>query len=115
MKAEPTQITAAWFAAASDLGIRVTAPFVLVDSEDHRELELIALIHDFGGPSGTLVTTTNVDVGEIEKAAASSGYFLSLLSREAYGRYDRSLFVDTLNDWGYFGTDAPGWYTGAPD
>jgi hypothetical protein len=32
-----------------------------------------------------------------------------------YLRYDRALFVDTLNDWGWFGEGPlPSWYSGEP-
>jgi len=33
----------------------------------------------------------------------------------AYLDYDRDVFIDALNDWGWTGTGAPPpWYTGAP-
>jgi hypothetical protein len=34
---------------------------------------------------------------------------------ETYGEFDRQLFEQTLNDWGWYGADEarPPWYTGA--
>ena len=43
------------------------------------------------------------------------GYYGSNLF-PPYRIYDRQLFVDTLNDWGWFGRpgEEPPWYTGKP-
>jgi len=46
--------------------------------------------------------------------AEEHGYFVSVVST-SYEDYDRELFVDTLNDWQWFGPgDPPEWYTGQP-
>jgi hypothetical protein len=44
------------------------------------------------------------------------GQSCSFIHQESYARYDRDLFLATLNDWGWFGdpADAPEWYTGKP-
>lgn len=38
------------------------------------------------------------------------------MNEGAYADYDREVFVDTLNDWGWFGDAqrAPAWFTGRP-
>ena len=43
-----------------------------------------------------------------------NGYYCSALNFEHYKNYDRQYFIDTLNDWGYFGdaSKKPHWYTG---
>ena len=41
------QLVDAWRTAASDLGIRVTAPFSITD-DDGDQVQFIALVHDFG-------------------------------------------------------------------
>jgi hypothetical protein len=35
---------------------------------------------------------------------------------DSYATFDRKLFIETLNDWGWFAQDraAPHWYTGRP-
>ena len=46
--------------------------------------------------------------------ARREGLYPSLLG-ESYRAYDRELFIDTLNDWGWYGGgDPPSWYTGRP-
>ncbi len=46
-------------------------------------------------------------------AKAESLYFSSL-NPDVYGTFDRDLFIETLNDWGWFGAESnqPAWYTG---
>ena len=49
-------------------------------------------------------------------AAKQAGYYYSSLSAEVYSHYDRAEFIDTLNDWQYFGLPEhkPLWYSGIP-
>ena len=100
----------AWLEAADDLGIRVVAPFRLVTGDGEVWFE--AFIPDFGGPKGTIA-------GSIENPVPNSrqqlGYFPSDLG-PSYRGYVRQFFIDTLNDWGWFGEEGkkPRWYTGQP-
>src|SRR5687768_16727827 len=99
------RISAAWRAAALDLGIRVTAPYRT--SNAGTDVEWCALVHDFGYPAGTLVLTMH------DRPASPPGYGVSLLNPELYVTYDRTTFVETLEDWGWAGVDPPpSWYTG---
>ena len=103
------QISAAWLEAATDLGIRVVAPFSLAtDAGDSVPYE--AYLPDFGGSKGMVVGFLDRDDGDLRK---QGGYGSSDLS-DAYRRYDRKLFIDTLNDWQWTGEKdgAPSWYTG---
>jgi hypothetical protein len=105
------QISAAWQKAAADLGIRVVAPFALTtESGETKWFE--AHISDFGGPNGTIVGKDDSGFDDTRKRL---GYYASNLSG-SYRRYVRDLFVDTLNDWGWFGEQdkEPPWYTGKP-
>ena len=104
------EISEAWRQAAVDLGIRVIAPFALsLDGETER---YEAHILDFGGPKGTVVTGQNGESGGIRKRL---GYYYSILF-PSYRVYARQHFIDTLNDWGWFGEKGkePVWYTGKP-
>lgn len=104
-------IVDAWRRAAEDLGIRVTAPFVLPDVGPEPQ-EFIALVHDFGSPLGALACMPK-QWELVATAAAARGYFVSALYPGVYSRYDRQTFVDTLEDWGWYGSGAPpAWYTG---
>jgi hypothetical protein len=105
------QISDAWQQAAADLGIRVVAPFAL--AKESGEIQWFeALISDFGGPNGTIVGNHDSGFHDIRERL---GYYASNLY-PSYRSYIREYFVDTLNDWGWFGADGeePPWYTGEP-
>ena len=94
-----------------NLGICVTAPFEVRRDSD-TPVRFLALVHDFGAPRGTLVCRGD-EWEKYRRFAASEGYFLSGLYLEAYSRYERERFVETLDDWGWFGQGAPPpWYRG---
>jgi hypothetical protein len=103
------EISNAWTQAAADLEIRVVAPFTLTTTNGEPIL-FEAHILDCGGPKGLIVGNQESEFGGARKA---SGYYYSNLY-PGYRRYDRQLFVDTLNDWGWFGEKGaePTWYTG---
>jgi len=105
------QISTAWRQAAQDLKIRVVAPFELV-AESGSVGRFEAHILDFGGPNGTVVGSKDSEGDDIRKRL---GYYYSNLF-PSYRTYHRQLFIDTLNDWGWFGEkgNAPPWYTGKP-
>jgi hypothetical protein len=103
-------ISRAWLDAAADLRIRVVAPFAVPVSPGESQL-YEAQIADFGGPKGMVVGLLDRDhLGDIRSGL---GYASSDLTA-GYRQYDRNLFIDTLNDWQWFGQEgeAPSWYTG---
>ena len=101
----------AWLEAGRELGIRVVAPFKLQTS-DGTERWFEALIPDFGGPNGTVAGNCNDELYDIRK---QNGYYASNLY-SSYRKFDRQHFIDTLNDWGWYGgrRQEPPWYTGKP-
>jgi len=105
-----SEISEAWRQAAADLGIRVVAPVEL--SVDGKTERFEAHILDFGGPKGTVVTGRDGEWGDLRKR---HGYYYSNLF-PSYRTYARQHFIDTLNDWGWFGEKGkePAWYTGKP-
>ena len=104
-------ISNAWRQASADLGIRVEAPIALT-AENGETVLFEAHILDFGGPKGTVVAGKEGDWGGIRK---SLGYYYSSLF-PTYRVYARQHFINTLNDWGWFGEEnqRPAWYTGKP-
>ena len=106
------RVSDAWRQAGRELGILVEAPHV-VRCGDGRTVEVEAYVAQFGGPSGTLVVA-DVDRERCSLAAAT-GHYVSKVG-ESYRRFDRKLFIETLNDWGWFrpGDTKPVWYTGKP-
>jgi len=104
------EIVEAWLTAASELGIKVTAPYSLQTHSGEVET-FEALIHEFGGPKGTV--TGRVAANDPTASRIEAGYYASNLS-DSYRRYDRAFFIATLDDWKWYGpsSDCPSWYTG---
>jgi len=102
-------ISQAWLEAAKDLGIRVAAPFTVRVAED-EPVTYEAHVLDFGGPKGAVVGVLD---DKLRDCRATQGYYCSNLA-PAYRRYEKQYFIDTLNDWGWFGPPKlrPAWYTG---
>lgn len=100
----------AWRMAANELRLNIEVPFFL--SVENRLFEFPLHIKDFGGKKGMLVLPENY-TEEYFNIAREQGYFYSALS-VSYNKYNRELFIETLEDWGYFGdTDnKPNWYNG---
>ncbi len=69
-----------------------------------------AHVLDFGGPQGSVVGVLDDKLGDCR---AGQGYYYSNLA-PSYRRYERKHFIDTLNDWGWYGPTGlqPSWYTG---
>src|SRR5262245_39750776 len=106
-----TQVVEAWRQAAADLGIRFTAPFVT--EVDGKRVQFLALVHLFGRPIGTVISVMD-QPSDGRGHPQTDQYFRSILNGECYRTYDRELFIETLDDWHYFGPEAerPSWYTG---
>lgn len=98
------QLNRSWREAADDLGIEV-----------ETSGEAIVVL-SFGRRQGTLCWMLHAAPGaeDLRSVAKQRGMFWSELS-SSYLRYDRDLFIDTLNDWGWCGEkEPPSWYTGKP-
>ncbi len=95
---------AAWQWAAADLGVQVSSPFAVGDEEYPVYVPL------FGRPAGALPIWIGDERPRL--GAEAKGFFISLLNPEVYCKLDRTLFVETLVDWGWFGApgEAPEWY-----
>lgn len=101
----------AWRHAARDLGIRFDSPFAI---ELRGTIYWCAgLLPDFGCERGAIIAGRD-SLDSVFVAADGLGFFASGLNPEYYERYERALFVETLNDWGWFGEPAavPSWFTG---
>jgi hypothetical protein len=104
------EIVAAWREAASQLGVRVVAPYS-VDLTDGTSIAVEAFLPDFGGPQGAVAVA--LDDQERCRQVSATGQFVSQVSPR-YRRFDARLFRDTLDDWGWFGAsvERPDWYSG---
>jgi hypothetical protein len=96
----------AWEQAGEDLGIEVDVDAALA-------IGAVVVVRGFGRAPGTVILTPQ-SPADARSVAEEHGYFVSTVS-PSYEDYDRELFVDTLNDWQWFGPgDPPEWYTGQP-
>lgn len=104
----------AWIEAKNDLNIKVIHPFVF-ETKDGLKIESIGVfIPDFGSKNGTLLTC-RFDSDEVMDLADETTFYQSGLNPHSYEPYDRTLYIDTLNDWGWFGSpeELPEWFSGA--
>lgn len=108
-----TMITT-WAYAAEQLKLKIASPFKII-TKDNQWIEFLLLVEDFGSVKGTLIGDINHSA-QNSKIATEFGYYFSALNPENYSLYNENLFIDTLNDWGYFGApeNKPSWYTGKP-
>jgi hypothetical protein len=101
-------LVAAWLQASEDLGIAVTAPYGFA-TRGSGLLLCEAFIPDFGSPGGAFAISprTRREVRPVLREAKR------WYSEMGYTRYERGLFVEMLNDWGWFGPAhlQPSWYT----
>jgi len=75
-----------------------------------------AHIKNFGKPMGTVVGSIGDEdtiKSNHDDVRSERGYYASELA-DCYRIYSRQLFIDTLNDWMWFGEKGkePSWYTG---
>ena len=103
----------AWREAADDLQIKIQSPFIL-SIPDKKEIKYKLLIENFGNTLGTLIIA--IDEMTEFNTAKQGGYYFTALNPDMYSTYERGHFIDTLNDWGYFGDESkkPNWYAGQP-
>jgi hypothetical protein len=115
MQHETNPMAQAWLDAANDLGIRVQHPFTFTTPAGVTATTQGVFLPDFGGPDGTLLTC-RFDADDVYEFAEQTPYFRSALNPHSYEPYCRELYIDTLNDWGWFGdpSNRPSWFTAAP-
>ena len=119
MKTEMELVSDAWREAAKDLGLRVEAPYELTDKSG-KICRFAAYLPDFGSKNGALVLVIKPPDFEHDGLAAACakehGIWYSCLNVETCTQYDRQEFIDTLDDWQYFGSaeTKPSWYKGTP-
>ena len=81
-------------------------------TNDGNEHKFLLLVEGFGSKKGTLIITTDNTVDF--KIHEKYGYYCSALNPLSYSKYNRENFIETLEDWDYFGesNEKPQWYNG---
>jgi len=107
------QIVSAWLEASKDLGIAVIAPY-RIEPSGTELLQCEAFMPDFGSPNGAIAISSR-SRRLVRPVLREVGRWHSELG-DGYARYSRKLFIETLNDWGWFGQEPlkPDWFTGQP-
>lgn len=102
-----------WENAATDLGIRVVAPYDLIlPSGSH--IHASVLVKDFGATQGMLIVESFELVRRHHQEILTSGYGYSVLdSPKSADAYDRESTMIMLRDWGWTGQEGmkPDWLT----
>jgi hypothetical protein len=100
------KVVNAWKEASEKLYIEIEAPFIYKDNI------FPLMIKYFGTENGTLIQ----DMNECKdlKSIDIIGYYFSALNPICYEKYNNEQFIDTLEDWGWFGPEEkrPSWYNG---
>jgi hypothetical protein len=114
-----SQVQDAWRVAAKELGFEFEAPFELHGQKGHASFH--GFVRHVGGPKGAVFfacETFKEDHREARRLAEAEGVFCSLISARVYQAYDREVFLEVLQDWGWFGSESerPSWAgkTGGP-
>ena len=110
------EMAAAWESAAGDLGFAVETAGSVAD-DDGNPIVYAVRVPQFGSAGGTFCRHVSVAEDELTRLrewASAVGVFCSILT-DPYRSYERELWIDTLNDWGWKADGTPpSWYTGAP-
>ncbi len=107
------KVVDAWHNAAIDLKLKIQSP-VILKTHDSQEINFELLIEDFGTSLGTIVFSIDNYNSDDFSLAKQADYYCSAVNPDSYSVYERQHFIDTLNDWQYFGKESekPDWYTG---
>jgi hypothetical protein len=102
----------AWIDASRDLGVRYIHPFTFTTKDGRQLTTTGGWLPDFGGPHGTLLLT-RFDPESMDGSEDDTDFNSSGLNPESYEPYTPEVYMETLNDWGWFGEGVPpSWFTG---
>lgn len=104
------QLILAWQKASCDLGIEIETPYIL--NTEGGKVDYPVFVKNFGRKKGTIIARHELFMDY--PMPKHKDHFFSAVNAETYSEYNREYFIDTLEDWGYFGSDSgkPAWYKG---
>ena len=107
-KTEVIALIEAWKKAAQELKLDIVSPLKL--NTDNGIVEYPVLIKNFGGKKGTIIAPHALFIDY--PMPRHKDYFFSAVNSDSYSIYNRAHFIDTLEDWGYYGEEnsKPHWY-----
>lgn len=87
----------------------------LVKGNSGAPLQYVAFLADLGSADGIMAFPLSVQDSVAKALSGETRAAISFLNDESYSEFDRDLFIATLDDWGWYGTDEPpACYTGSP-
>lgn len=109
-KEEDANLIKAWKKAGKDLGLEIISPFIL--NTTNGKVDYPILVKSFGGKHGTIIARHELFFDF--PMPKHKDYFISAVNAEYYSDYNRTNFIETLEDWGFFGNsnDVPKWFNG---
>src|SRR4051812_39718703 len=98
-----------WNAAALDLGLDITIPFLL-ELRSGKVISARVLLKRFGAIHGMLIVSDERDVIAAHDEITLEGYGFSVLD-DSGDEYSRDDIIDVLREWGWAGDEnaKPAW------
>lgn len=100
----------AWKTAAQELGLEIISP--VTTNTENGKICYPLLIKNFGRKKGTIIARHLLFINH--PLPNYQDYYFSAVNADTYSTYNREFFIETLEDWGYYGAKAskPEWYNG---
>ena len=100
----------AWKIAAQELGLDIINPLRM--NTENGKVEYPVLVKNFGRKKGTIIARHELFMDY--PMPKHKDYYFSAVNADYYSKYSRENFIETLEDWGYYGDKAskPEWYNG---
>jgi hypothetical protein len=100
----------AWKIAADELGLDIITHLQM--NSENGKVTYPVLVKYFGGKKGTIIARHALFMDY--PMPKHKDYHFSAVNADSYSKYNRKTFIETLEDWGYYGDEAskPEWYNG---
>ncbi len=95
------QLIDAWKTASRELGIEIISPFEM--NSENGKVKYPVLVKNFGGKNGTIIARHSYFMDY--PMPKHKDFFFSAVNADVYSHFDRKQFIETLIDWGFFGSD----------
>ena len=100
----------AWKIAAEELGLDIICPLKV--NTENGKVNYPLLIKNFGGKKGTIIARHELFIDF--PMPKDKDYYFSAVNVDYYSKYNKENFIETLEDWGFYGDEdcKPEWYHG---